>query len=82
MKIENINIYDFRNISHAQLTPHKNINIIYGKNAQGKTNFLESIYICSGNKSFKSSKESQMIKFDKSVFRIDMTFSDKERYVK
>ncbi len=79
MKIEKIEINDFRNINYALISPHKNINIIYGQNAQGKTNLLESIYILSGNKSFKGAKESQMINFDKEFFKIDMTFSDKER---
>ena len=52
MKIEKLEINDFRNINYALISPHENVNIIYGQNAQGKTNLLESIYILSGNKSF------------------------------
>ncbi len=79
MKIEKIEINDFRNINYALISPHHNINIIYGQNAQGKTNLLEALYILSGNKSFKGAKENQMINFEKDLFRIDLTFSDKER---
>ncbi len=79
MKIEKLEINDFRNINYALISPHENVNIIYGQNAQGKTNLLESIYILSGNKSFKGAKEVQMINFDKDFFKIDMDFSDKER---
>ena len=46
-----------------------------GKNAQGKTNLLESIWLCSGNKSFRGAKESQIIQFDKSLFQIQLDFS-------
>lgn len=42
----------------------KSLNIIYGNNAQGKTNILESIYIFSGYKSFRTNKDSDYINFD------------------
>ncbi len=80
MKIEKIEICDFRNIDCALLTPHPNVNIIYGKNAQGKTNLLESIWLCSGKKSFRKVKENQMIGFNKDFFKTEIIFSDKERF--
>lgn len=44
---------------------HKGINILYGDNAQGKTNILEAIYICGTTKSHKGSKEKEVIKMGK-----------------
>ncbi len=40
------------------------INIIYGDNAQGKTNILESMYVCATSKSHRGSKDREMIRFD------------------
>lgn len=79
MRIDRLELSDYRNIGQALLLPHPNVNIIYGKNAQGKTNLLESIWLCSGNKSFRGAKESQMIQFEKPIFQIGLTFSDRER---
>ena len=45
MYLKKIKLHNFRNYSSLQLTLTKGINIIYGNNAQGKTNLLESIYI-------------------------------------
>lgn len=79
MRINHIELSDYRNIEKASLSPHPNINIIYGKNAQGKTNFLESIWLCSGNKSFRGAKENQLVQFEKTAFKIELDFSDCER---
>ena len=79
MRIDRLELSDYRNIGQALLLPHPNVNIIYGKNAQGKTNLLESIWLCSGNKSFRGAKESQMIQFEKPIFQIGLTFFDRER---
>lgn len=40
------------------------INIIYGDNAQGKTNILESMYVCATSKSHRGSKDREIIRFD------------------
>lgn len=79
MRIEKLELNNYRNIENTMLLPHPNVNIIFGKNAQGKTNLLESIWLCSGNKSFRGAKENQLIQFTKPVFRIELDFSDRER---
>lgn len=79
MRVERLELSDYRNIGQALLLPHQNVNVIYGRNAQGKTNLLEAIWLLSGNKSFRGAKESQMIRFEKSFFQIQMEFSDRER---
>lgn len=62
MYIENIKIQNFRNYKLLNLKFNKGINIIYGKNGQGKTNLLESIYVLSLTKSHKSFIDSNLIK--------------------
>ena len=63
MYIEKLKLKNYRNYNEIEISFDKNINIIYGNNAEGKTNLLESIYICSTSKSHKSSKENEIIKF-------------------
>ena len=47
MWIKNIKIKNFRNYEQEEIKLEKNINIFYGKNAQGKTNIIEAIFLCS-----------------------------------
>lgn len=46
------------------MEPSPGVNILYGENAQGKTNILESIYVCATTKSHRSSKDKELIRFD------------------
>lgn len=62
MIVESIDLKDFRNYSILNMNFDKNVNIIYGDNAQGKTNILESLYICSTSKSHRGSKDKEIIK--------------------
>ncbi len=48
----------------------KNVNIIYGDNAQGKTNILESIYMCATSRSHRGSKDKEIIRFGESESHI------------
>lgn len=62
MIISTIEAENFRNYKHIKVELNKNKNIFYGKNAQGKTNLLEAVYLCSITKSHRTSKDSEMIK--------------------
>lgn len=70
MYIEKLKLKNYRNYNEIEINFDKNINIIYGNNAEGKTNLLESIYMCSASKSHKNSKENEIIKFDESEAHI------------
>ena len=52
--------------------PDKGTNIFYGDNAQGKTNILESVYLCGTSKSHKGSKDKEIIRFDQEESHIRM----------
>ena len=61
MYIREVELKNFRNYEHLNLKFNENVNFIIGNNAQGKTNLLESIFICSMGKSFRTSKDPEMI---------------------
>ncbi|MBQ4314924.1 MAG: AAA family ATPase, partial [Lentisphaeria bacterium] len=56
MKIKKLVLTNFRNYQHESVEFFDNTNIVVGKNAQGKTNLIEPIYILSTFKSFRNSK--------------------------
>ncbi len=62
MQIKNLNLQNYRNYDSLSVNFYPGCNIIYGENGQGKTNILESIYMCGFGKSHKSSKEREIIK--------------------
>ena len=74
MKINNLQLINFRNYSKSTVEFSDGINFIVGKNAQGKTNLLESIYIMSVGKSPKNSKDKQLIKFGEEKSKISTSF--------
>lgn len=63
MIIESIELKDFRNYEELLLHLDKGINILYGDNAQGKTNVLEALYVGCTSKSHKSVKDRELIRF-------------------
>ena len=56
MIIESLDLKNYRNYDILNMNFDKNVNIIYGDNAQGKTNILESIYFCATSKSHREVK--------------------------
>lgn len=70
MWIKNIELKNYRNYDNLKIDFNKNINVIIGNNAQGKTNLLESIYVLAVTKSFLSINDRNLIKFDNSFSRI------------
>ena len=72
MVIESIKLENFRNYETLELTLDPGTNIFYGENAQGKTNILESVYLCGTTKSHKGSKDREMIRFDQEEAHIRM----------
>ena len=74
MKITKLELNNFRNYTNAQVEFKDGVNFVVGKNAQGKTNMLESLYLVSVGKSPKNSKEKQLIKFGEERSRIDVDF--------
>ena len=63
MIVESVELKDYRNYEFLDMNFNEHVNIIYGDNAQGKTNILESIYMCSTSKSHRGSKDREIIRF-------------------
>ncbi len=79
MKINSVSLKDFRNISEMTLTANDEVNVIFGQNAQGKTNILEALWLFTGCKSFRGSKDSEFIKFNSDFSKISLEYTDKVR---
>ena len=71
MFIKKLMIKQFRNYQSASVSFKKNINIIIGNNAQGKTSLIESMYVLSTTKSHRTSKDSRLILFGEDFARIE-----------
>ena len=65
MIIKSLELVDYRNYKELSIEFDPGTNILYGDNAQGKTNILEAIYLCATTKSHKGSKDREIINFDK-----------------
>lgn len=72
MKIESIELVNFRNYDKLIVSLDQGTNLFYGDNAQGKTNILESVYLCGTTKSHRGSKDKEMILFGKEEAHIRM----------
>ncbi len=79
MIVKELRFENYRNLENTTITPDPDVNVIYGENAQGKTNLLEAIWLFCGGHSFRGSKESEMISFDRKYFRLGMDFYSRER---
>ena len=63
MVIKSLELLNYRNYQNLKLDFSEKTNILYGDNAQGKTNVLEAVYVCATTKSHKGSKDREMIRF-------------------
>jgi len=79
MRVLSLETEGFRNLSAVSLKPHSSLNLIFGDNAQGKTNLLESLWCCTGCKSFRGAKEKEYIALGTRDMHIKMRFSDSRR---
>lgn len=79
MKLRRLKTENFRNLAAVDLVPGPGVNVIYGENAQGKTNLIEAIYLLTGQKSFRAAKESDYLCFGTGVARIEAEFTCQNR---
>ncbi len=79
MYLTGISIDGFKNLKEIKLFPDKGYNIISGENAQGKTNLLEALWLFTGCKSFRGSKERDYVSFSGDPLRVQVDFFDGRR---
>jgi DNA replication and repair protein RecF len=70
VQIRKIELLNFRNYSNLTHGFSNNLNILYGDNAQGKTNIIESIYLCATGRSQRTARDNDLIKLGEDVFRV------------
>ncbi len=76
MYCKKIEIKNFRNIEDQSIEFSRGVNVISGKNAQGKTNLLEAIYYVSVGKSFRALQNSEIIRFGCENSEIKLFYDD------
>lgn len=79
MRLNRISLRNFRNYADATIAFDPGVNLIVGKNAQGKTNLLEAISYLSSGKSFRAQKITEMIRFGSDFGEIEGTIFSQER---
>ena len=72
MIIESIELKNYRNYNELHMEFNQGTNILYGDNAQGKTNILEAVYVCCTSKSHKSAKDRDIIRFNQDESHIKL----------
>ena len=72
MYIESLELKNFRYYEELSIVLDPGTNILYGDNAQGKTNVLEAVYLCGTTKSHRGSKDKEMIRFEQDESHIRM----------
>lgn len=79
MRVLAVKFENYRNLKNDMIQPCEGVNIIYGDNAQGKTNLLEAVWLFCGGHSFRAAKDSEIIRWDENFARIEMRFFGQER---
>lgn len=76
MYINKLRLSNYRNITSAEIELENGLNILYGQNAQGKTNAVEAMFLLSAGKSFKKSTSNDFIKFNENSAEVKIDFFD------
>ena len=77
MIIKRFRAQNFRNIENCDIEFVPGVNLLHGKNAQGKTNAMEGIYLFSRGRSFRGKDDSELMKMGSDGFRIAIEYEDK-----
>ncbi|MBF4695432.1 DNA replication/repair protein RecF [Fusibacter ferrireducens] len=80
MKIKSIALKNFRNYNYVHLGFDEHLNIIVGDNAQGKTNLLEALYVCGFGKSFRTTKDSDLVNFNEEITSVKIDIEHDNGY--
>ncbi len=74
MKITSLSVRNYRNIEEAELTFTGGVNLLFGANAQGKTNVLEAIYSFARGKSFRGASDTEQVLFGRGGFSLSLGY--------
>lgn len=74
MQIVNIRLEQFRNYEDTFVSVQPGVNVLYGDNAQGKTNILEAIYLCACARSHRTSRDPDMIRHNAGYYQVSIEY--------
>ena len=70
---------NFRNLRGGEFAPCGGVNVIFGRNAQGKTNLLEALWLFTGGRSFRGARDAELVRRGESAAELKMAFFSEER---
>ena len=79
MRVLSLTARGFRNLGELRFEPHEGLNVVYGENAQGKTNLLEAMWLFTGGRSFRGAKDSELVRFGEEEASLALSFFSQER---
>lgn len=79
MRVDSLELKQYRNYKEASISFDPGINIFYGDNAQGKTNILEAIYLAATSKSHRGCRDRELISFQEEESHIKMMVAREAR---
>ena len=79
MRIDTLTLSGFRNLAAGEVHFSPGVNILYGDNAQGKTNLLEACWLFTGGKSFRGAKDHELVAFGQEKATLSLQFEAFER---
>ena len=79
MYISSLYLSNFRNVSEQNISFQKGINVLYGKNASGKTNALEAVYLFASGKSLRLSPERNFIRRGQEAAKLLLEYKSDKR---
>lgn len=85
MKVNRLGFRNYRNLKENELVPGPDVNVIYGDNAQGKTNLLEAVWLFTGGRSFRGAKDQELIAFSEpsgACLMLDFEAEEREQTAK
>ncbi len=74
MYVTSLEFENYRNLTRDVIYPQRDINVICGENAQGKTNLIECLWLFTGGRSFRGSKDNDLVRFGEKTARIKLCF--------
>lgn len=74
MLLKRLNLRNFRNYKSLEMVPNSSVNVLYGANAQGKTNVLEAIHLLSRRRSHRADRDRDMVRWGEDAFSVEGVF--------
>lgn len=78
MLIKSLQLKDFRNYNKLDIEFENKFNIIYGNNAQGKTNIIEAIFLCAAGRSHRTSRDIELVKNGQKCYYVGLIIEKEE----